>query len=80
MGGLFGLEGFNCKIVCQGSDSEGEAAVSAVEKNDAASTPATTTETWPEKPKVKNWPRPASTRPVRNGRKSIIAGRTFQRR
>ena len=68
-GRVFGLEGFNCKIVCQDA-----AAAAAEDKNDVV---ATTTEAasptvkfWPkpwsptteraatEKPKVKYWPKP----------------------
>ena len=62
--------------MCQGEDSEeGEA---AGEKNDdggatEVATPTPTTEAAAEKPKVKYWPRPAQSRPARNGNLELLA-------
>ena len=61
--------------MCQGSDSDSEDAVSAVEKNDEAVTDVTTatsaSEAATEKPKVKYWPRPVQTSSVRNGNRKL---------
>ena len=83
LGGLFGLEGFNCKIVCQGSESEEEEEEAAEKSDDeegvteAAATRAPTTyprpTPTPERPKVKYWPRPVQTRPARKGNLALVA-------
>lgn len=80
LGGLFGLEGFNCKIVCQGSESEEEEAAEKSDDEEGVTEPAATrapttyprpTPT-PERPKVKYWPRPVQTRPARKGNRALV--------